>query len=315
VDVLSDVIAGMRVGLPHSVRVAWHAPWGQRFPAMPGSAGFQVILQGSCWLLPDSGEPIQLHVGDVLFFPHGHGYVLADSPATEIADSHCGPDGEIELFASASAGGSGAVTVTLCGGYRLDQTLGHPILRDLPDLIHLPARLGEQRELRAAVDLLAAEIADPRLGADTIVASLLDTLLLYIMRAYLDFDVERCTVGRWAAALADPGISAALEAVHGDPARPWTVASLAELAGLSRAAFARRFATLVGQPPLGYLTWWRLATAARLLRSTDAPLSEVARRVGYGSEFAFANAFKRAHGVAPGRYRRESCPLTPALAE
>ncbi|MFG1942080.1 AraC family transcriptional regulator [Nonomuraea sp. NPDC048826] len=312
-DVLSDVIAGMRIGLPHSVRVAWRAPWGQRFPGMPGSAGFQVILQGSCWLRPDSGEPIQLHVGDVLFFPHGHGYALADSPATEVADSHCEPDAEIELFASASAGGSGAATVTLCGGYRLDQTRGHPLLRDLPELIHLPARLGENPELRAAVALLAAEIANPGPGADTVVASLLDTLLLYILRAYMDVDGERCTVGGWAAALADPGISAALEAVHGDPAHPWTVATLADLAGLSRAAFARRFAQLVGRPPLGYLTWWRLSTAARLLRSTDAPLSEVARRVGYGSEFAFANAFKRAHGVAPGRYRRDSSPQTPAL--
>ncbi|MDA0632838.1 AraC family transcriptional regulator [Nonomuraea sp. MCN248] len=313
-DVLSDVIAGMRIGLPHSVRVAWSAPWGQRFPAMQGSAGFQVILQGSCWLLPDAGEPIQLHVGDVLFVPHGHGYALADSPSTDLADSHCEPDREAGLFASASAGGSGAVTVTLSGGYRLDQTRGHPILRELPDLIHLPARLGQQRELRAAVDLLAAEIADPKLGADTVVASLLDTLLLYILRAYLDLDSGRCAIGRWAAALADPGISAALEAVHGDPAHPWTVASLADLAGLSRAAFARRFALLVGRPPLGYLTWWRLSTASRLLRTTDAPLSEVAHRVGYGSEYAFANAFKREFGTPPGRFRRQTCSLAPAPA-
>ncbi|HLU71117.1 MAG TPA: AraC family transcriptional regulator [Nonomuraea sp.] len=313
-DVLSDVIAGMRIGRPHSMRVTWQAPWGQRFAVMPGSAGFQVILQGSCWLIPDTGEPVQLHVGDVLFFPHGHGYALADSPSTPIPDWVCEPGDDIELFASASAGGSGAVTATLCGGYRLDRANGHPILRELPETIHLPARLGERRELRAAVDLLAAEIANPGLGADTVVASLLDTLLLYILRAYLDLESEYCEAGGWAAALADPGISAALEAVHRDPAHPWTVASLAGLAGLSRAAFARRFAALVGQPPLGYLTWWRLNLASRLLRSTDAPLSEVARRVGYGSEFAFANAFKRAFGTPPGRFRREACPLAPALA-
>ncbi|WP_336207817.1 AraC family transcriptional regulator [Nonomuraea sp. LPB2021202275-12-8] len=314
-DVLSDVIASIRIGRPRSSHITWHAPWAQSFPSAPGSAGFQVILQGSCWLIPDDGEPIPLSVGDVVFFPHGHGCVMADSPSTPVPQIDCDPGEEAALFGSASMAGPGAATVTLCGGYRLDDGRTHPILRDLPDMIHLPARLGHHQELRAAIDLLAAEIANPRLGADTVVASLLDMLLLFILRAYINAEPERCTVSGWSAALADPGISAALDAVHRDPAHPWTVQSLADLAGLSRAAFSRRFSVLVGQPPLGYLTWWRLAIAARLLRSTDAPLSEVATRVGYGSEFAFANAFKREHGLAPGRFRRESCPLVVGVGE
>lgn len=108
----------------------------------------------------------------------------------------------------------------------------------------------------------------------------------------------------WASALNDPFTTAALQAIHRDPARPWTVATLAAEAGLSRAPFARRFATLLGQPPLTYLTWRRMTTAARLLQESDAPLSAIAAEVGYTSEFAFANAFKRQHGTAPGRYRR-----------
>jgi len=312
---LSDIVAGIRIGLPRSSRITWHAPWAQRFPAAPGSAGFQVILQGSCWLLPEGGDPIPLSVGDVVFFPHGHGCVLADSPSTPVPRTDCDPGEETALFGSASMAGPGAATVTLCGGYRLDDARTHPILRNLPDLIHLPARLGHHQELRTAIDLLAAEIASPRPGADTVVASLLDMLLLFILRAYITTEPERCTVSGWSAALADPGISAALDAVHRDPAHPWTVASLADLAGLSRAAFSRRFSVLVGQPPLGYLTWWRLGTAARLLRSTDAPLSEVATRVGYGSEFAFANAFKRQYGRAPGRFRRASGPVTTGAGE
>ncbi|MGN9783701.1 AraC family transcriptional regulator [Nonomuraea sp. ZG12] len=306
-DVLSDVIVAMRVGLPSSSHITWHAPWAQRFPSLPGSAGFQVILQGSCWLIPEGGEPIPLSVGDVVFFPHGHGCVLADSPSTPVPEHDCDPGEETALFASASIAGPGAATVTLCGGYRLDDGRSHPILRNLPDLIHLPARLGHHPELRAAIDLLATEIGNPRPGADTVVASLLDMLLLFILRAHIDARPERCQVSGWAAALADPGISAALDAVHRDPAHPWTVQSLAGCAGLSRAAFSRRFSTLVGQPPLAYLTWWRMGLAGRLLRTTDARLSEVATRVGYGSEFAFANAFKREHGLSPGRYRRESC--------
>jgi AraC-like DNA-binding protein len=307
VDVLSDVIVAMRVGSPNSSHVTWHAPWAQRFPSLPGSAGFQVILQGSCWLIPEDGDPVPLSVGDVVFFPHGHGCVLADSPSTPVPEDVCDPGKEAALFGSASIAGPGAATVTLCGGYRLDDGRVHPILRNLPDLIHLPARLGHHPELRAAVDLLATEIGNPRPGADTVVASLLDMLLLFILRAHIDARPERCQVSGWAAALADPGISAALDAVHRDPAHPWTVQSLAARAGLSRAAFSRRFSTLVGQPPLTYLTWWRMGLAGRLLRTTDARLSEVATRVGYGSEFAFANAFKREHGLSPGRYRRESC--------
>jgi len=128
-------------------------------------------------------------------------------------------------------------------------------------------------------------------------------LLLYILRAWFDEQPMEVTTG-WAAALNDPATTAALRAIHRDPAHPWTVATLAAEAGLSRAPFARRFNDLVGQPPLTYLTWWRMITAGRLLRASDASLNVVAGQVGYTSEFAFANAFKRSYGVAPGRYRR-----------
>ncbi|GII81420.1 AraC family transcriptional regulator [Sphaerisporangium rufum] len=307
-DVLSDVVAAMRAGVPRSARVEWAAPWGQRFPSVPGSAGFQVVLRGSCWAVPPEGEPIPVGPGDVLFFPHGHGYGLADSPTSPIAEPECDPDAPAGLFAAAAMAGTGPVTVTLCGGYRLDAGRVHPVLAGLPEMIHLPARLGHDTELRAAVELLGGEIENPRPGADLVVSALLDMLLLYILRAWFTVSTEHCKVSGWAAALADPAVSAALNAVHRDPAHPWTVESLGRRAGLSRAAFSGRFTRLVGQPPLSYLTWWRLGTAARMLRDSDAALSEIAAAVGYGSEFAFANAFKREYGMAPGRYRRVGCP-------
>ncbi|GIH90556.1 AraC family transcriptional regulator [Planobispora siamensis] len=303
-DMLSDVVAVMRTGRPRSARVAWHAPWGQRFPSVPGSAGFQVILQGACWLVPPSGDPVALNVGDVVFFPHGHGYGLADDPSTPLAGPACDPLEEAEPFVSDSVGHGGPVTVTLCGGYRLDPRHAHPLLGTLPEMIHLPARLGRHPELRAALDLLGSEVGDPRPGADTVVPALLDVLLLYILRAWFEERPVGAPVTGWAAALADPAVGAALDAVHRDPARAWTVQTLADRAGLSRAAFSRRFTALVGRPPLTYLTWWRMTVAARLLRESDAVLGEVAARAGYTSEFAFANAFKRRYGVAPGRYRR-----------
>jgi AraC-like DNA-binding protein len=295
-DVLSDVIANMRTGRPRSARVERHAPWGQRFPAVPGLAGFQVVLQGSAWLIPQDGTPAALGVGDVVFLPHGHGYAMADSPDSPLEDRD----------------GQGAATVLLSGGYQLDPSRAHPLLGDLPDVVHLPATLGRHPEVRAAVDLLAAEFGRPRLGADTAVSSLLDLLLLYILRAWFDAEPDHCTVPGWAAALADPAISAALDAIHREPAHPWTVQALGDRAGLSRAAFSRRFTALVGRPPLAYVTWWRLSTAARMLLDSDGPLGEISTRVGYTSEFAFANAFKREYGTPPGRYRRHACPAGTA---
>jgi transcriptional regulator GlxA family with amidase domain len=103
--------------------------------------------------------------------------------------------------------------------------------------------------------------------------------------------------------LRDPAITTTLRQIHRHPDKPWTVADLAAQAGLSRATFAKRFTTIVGQTPLAYLTWWRMTTAAGLLRESDAPLRTIAARCGYGSEYAFAKAFKRAYEMAPGQYR------------
>ncbi|WP_329381708.1 AraC family transcriptional regulator [Streptomyces sp. NBC_01351] len=309
-DVLSDVVAVTRTGRPRSAHVRWHAPWGQQFAAVPGSAGFQIILQGSCWLLPPDAEPVQLDTGDVVFLPHGSGHTLADTPETLLTAPDCAPDEGQQPYSTYAldtvdrSGGGGPVTVVLCGAYELDPSRTHPLLRTLPDLIHLPAHPGRRPELRSAVELLAAELESPRLGTDAVVPALLDTLLLYILRIWFDEQPSQANTRGWAAALNDPPVTAALHAIHRDPAAPWTVAGLAEEAGLSRAPFARRFAMLVGQPPLGYLTWWRMTTAARLLRTSDVPLRSIAAQVGYTSEFAFAHAFKRTHGTAPGTYRR-----------
>ncbi|ALG09283.1 AraC family transcriptional regulator [Kibdelosporangium phytohabitans] len=305
-DVLSDVIAIMRTGRPRSTRISWRAPWGHRFPSTPGSAGFQVVLKGACWFVPTDGPPVELSAGDIVFLPKGHGYGLADSPVTPLAEPPCDPGGVL-LYASAVVGGDGAEVVTLCGGYDLDPARTHPILRELPDVVHLPERLGHAPGLRAAVDMLTGEIERPGLGADTLVTSLLDVLQLYIFRAWFGRDAD-CTKAGWAAALADPAMCAALDAIHRDPARRWTVQSLAAEAGLSRAAFAQKFTRLVGRAPLTYLTWWRLALGASLLRERDVSIAQVAQRVGYGSEYAFGTAFKREYGMSPGRYHRQACP-------
>ncbi|MEU6828527.1 AraC family transcriptional regulator [Nocardia beijingensis] len=294
-DILSEAIAAIRTGSPASGLFIRHAPWGRRYPVVPG-AGFHVVLQGSCWVVPPDGEPMALGAGDVLFMPRGADHDLVDSldtPVTEIAL----PGEPREIV------GPGVRTALLCGAYELGRGRTHPILDELPEFIHLPARPGRHPALRGAVDLLAAEIAEPRQGSDAAVPAILETLLLFILRAWFDEQADLRSSG-WAGAFADPAVAAVLRAVHEEPARAWTVADLGDIAGVSRATLARRFLATVGEPPLAYVTRWRMLTAARLLRDTDSSLAAVARRVGYTSEFAFAKAFKREYGLAPGGYRR-----------
>jgi AraC-like DNA-binding protein len=301
-DVLSDAIAAMRTGRPHSTRTLVHAPWGLQFPPSEG-AGFHVMLQGACWLIPRDGPPIALGPGDVVLLAHGRGHGLADHPATPLAEITPEPDAGSSL-AQVRLDGAGACTAMLCGAYQMNRARPHPLLRDLPEVVHLPGRVGSHPALRTAVDLLAGELETPRPGVDAILPSLIDLLLLYILRAWLDEQAGHAAAG-WAAALNDPAVAAALQSIHREPARAWTVADLGAQAGLSRAAFARRFSALIGEPPLTYLTWWRLTLAARILRESDAPLRAVAERTGYATEFAFAKAFKREYGLAPGAYRRQ----------
>lgn len=276
----------MRLGTPHSNRTVAHAPWRTHFPAQGNSAGFHVVLQGSCWLLPDDGQPVHLQVGDVAFLPRSRGHTITDHPGGHGA-----------------ADDSGARTVLLCGAYRLDDSRAHPALAELPDVIHLPARVGRHSPLRAAIDLLGHEL-DSQDGSGA-VAPLLEVLLLFMLRAWHD---THPTDTGWVAALRDPAVHTALQAIHAEPAAAWTVQSLAARAGVSRSVFAQRFTATLGIGPLTYLTWWRMTCAARLLRESDVLLRVVAEKSGYTSEYAFAKAFKREFGVAPGQFRAQGRP-------
>ena len=295
-DILSSTIAAVRTGSPASGLFVRHAPWGRRYPVVP-SAGFHVVLDGSCWLLPPGGPAIELAAGDVVFMPRGAEHALADRPESPITET--AHPGEPRV-----TGGPGARSRLLCGAYELGRAHTHPLLADLPEFVHLPARAGGDTPLRSVVDMLVAEITGQPLGSDAAVPALLDTMLVFLLRAWLD--EPRVRESGWAAALSDPAVAGALRAVHDDPARAWSVSELAARATVSRATLARRFAATIGEPPLSYLARWRMLLAARLLRDTADPLAAVAHAVGYGSEFAFAKAFKRHHGIAPGAYRRQA---------
>ncbi|MBC9716515.1 AraC family transcriptional regulator [Streptomyces sp. TRM66268-LWL] len=307
-DILTEALASMRTGKAASVRTTGHAPWAMSLPPV-GGAGFHVVLSGACWLIPPAGAgaPVHLRTGDVVFLSHGSGHGLADHPDTAPLEPHgteFHPGAPLGTVTVGTEDAGGERTDLLCGSYHLDQSRPHPLVSRLPQLIHLPAAGTDCPELAAAIGLLRSELDRPRMGSAGIVPALIDSLLLYILRAWHEQQPAESARG-WAAALADRAVAPALTALHGDPARAWTVQDLAVRAGLSRAAFAKRFTELVGEPPMAYLTRWRMTTAARLLRESEAPLAAVAARTGYGSEYAFAKAFKREYGRAPGGYRRE----------
>ncbi|MFE7125826.1 AraC family transcriptional regulator [Streptomyces sp. NPDC057617] len=305
-DVVSDAVAMIRTGRPHSARTHLTAPWGLRFAPISGP-GFHVVLEGGCWLLSRDSAPVALAAGDVVFVSHGQEMALADHPSSALVDATKDlddawiPRSEIQRTEPA--------TVLICGSYQLNRARSHPLLAELPDLIHLPARVSRQAPLSAVVALLGDELNERNPGSDAIVSSLLDTMLLYILRTWYKEQARSATTG-WAAALSDPAVSTALHHLHRDPTHPWTVEELGTRAGLSRAAFARRFTTLVGTPPLTYLTWWRMTSAGALLRLDNTPLHTIARLTGYTSESAFNRAFKREYGTAPGEYRRRHTRTT-----
>lgn len=310
-DVLSDAIAAMRTGKPHSSRTRWDGEWGVGFAPFSG-AGCHVVLQGSCWVLPQGGDPVRLGVGDIALIPHGLAHGLADDPARCLQPTS---DPKSLPLLSDSTDGDPTDTVLLCGAYLFDRARQHPLLAELPNVIHLRARLGAHAEVRAVVDLLGAELDRDLPGSAAIVPALLDSLLLYVLRAWHGERNANHPAPGWAMAMHDPAVGAALRAIHDDPAHPWTVRSLAAAGGLSRSPFAQRFTTLVGSPPLAYLTWWRMTTAARLLRESNRPVRRVAEDVGYTSEFAFAKAFKRAYGSTPGQYRHHDETELDGLAD
>ncbi|MET7362498.1 AraC family transcriptional regulator [Streptomyces sp. NPDC005562] len=309
-DVLSDAVAAMRVGRPHSSMTRKHAPWGVGFNGA-GGTGFHALLKGEAWLVVAGGtvEPVRLGPGDIAFVTHRGGYELVSEPGARAATCRYPSDGGRPAPASPApahpvdAGVPSAVLV--CGAYLLDESRPHPLLAELPPVVHLAADDAAGEPLRAVLGLLGAELEEPQPGSDSIVASLLDTLLLLLLRTWwLRVRGRAGDHSGWAAALADPAVAAALRAMHSDPVHPWTVGELSALSQLSRAPFARRFTASVGTPPLAYLTWWRMTTAAGELRAPDGvPLRAVAERAGYASEFAFAKAFKREFGMAPGQYR------------
>jgi AraC-like DNA-binding protein len=310
VDIIGDIVAAMKAGTPLARRTELHGRWGLRVAGDAG-AGFHVVLEGAAWMLPPlSPVPLKLGAGDLVFAANGDGYALADHPDTPLED--VAPSAPKETWpVPQPIVGQPPSAVLLCGSYTLERARPHPLIAQLPAVIHVPAGTAEGESLRPVLELLGAEVPRDEPGFSAAVPALLDLLLVYVLRAWYARQADRGLPG-WAQALRDPAIARALNQIQRWPAKPWTVADLATEVAMSRSAFARQFSRLVGESPVAYLTRWRMMLSARLLRETDLSLDTIAVRVGYGSAFAFSKAFSRTWGSPPDRYRRgETVTLSP----
>lgn len=298
-DPLSDVLDLSRVSgaLMASVRAC--VPWGLDLPQRPGSA-FHAITSGTAWLRVGDSEPVQLMPGDVVLLPAGDRHRLSsepDGPCVPFDSSAVTPDGDLTL------GASGAASTFVCAAFDYDLDVGEPLMGLLPPLIHVPADPVAGRDVGAIVELLAMEVSARRPGSRAAAARLFDALLIAAIRHWLDRQADG-EAASWLRALRDPALARVLAALHERPAEPWTVESLARQVHVSRATLARRFAEVVGEPPMTYLARWRMHLAAHRLKYSTDTVEAIAREVGYTSEYAFNRAFARHRGQPPGRYRR-----------
>ncbi|MEQ3550201.1 AraC family transcriptional regulator [Pseudonocardia nematodicida] len=308
-DAFGDLFRGVRAQGSLFGSSTLTAPWSLRF--VDGAPlTLCTVIDGAGWVVAEGGPPEHLSPGDTVIVRGPAAFSFVDEIGTTAEPVDCG-----EFCAVPDLGGTthrlgwndpapeddaGATTLVV-GAYPVRGEIGRRLLDALPGVL----RVGPGGTAGAVRDLLAAEVAVDEPGQQVVLDRLLDWMLVCSLREW--FDRPGGTPPAWYTAHRDPVVGQALRLLHAEPAAPWTVASLAARAGVSRATLAKRFGDRVGEPPLSYLTHWRMTLAADLLAGREtATIAEVARAVGYADAFGFSAAFKRVRGVTPSAFRRSS---------
>lgn len=306
-DVLSDLIDALRLSARVQGVFELGAPFAVVVPRHPEvNVQLFMVSRGTAFVSVDGRKPVTLSAGDLLLLPRAGTLELRDSadsraPAVALTTCrrlHLGP---------LRAGGRGARTTLVGAGLALAPQPRNRVLQSLPALILVPAN--STPAMAATAALFLQEASQPRAGSLALLSRLAEVLFIEVLRR--EGEREGCARGNLRA-LADPQLARALGLLHEAPQRDWTIASLGRAVGLSRSAFAARFSAQVGEPPLEYLARWRMTLAARLLTESDATLTDIATRVGYGSDAAFNKAFARIIGQPPGAFRRAAAVQTAA---
>jgi AraC-like DNA-binding protein len=314
VDPLGEALHTLRMSGAFYCRSELTEPWGLTLPPLPGYLWFHVVTSGRFSLDAGDGEPTTLHSGDLALVTQGAGHRLGSDPEAPAPGILELPREEVsDRYEILRHGGGGAPTRLMCGAVRFDHPAARNLVALLPEVIYLDAAsTPEVAWMQATLALIAAETKQPRPGGEAVITRLADVLVIQAIRWWIETDPT--AQEGWLGALRDRQIGRALSMIHGDPARAWTVAALADELAMSRSAFAARFTELVGEPVMHYVTRWRMRVAVSALRDDGATVAELAHRLGYRSEAAFARAFKRVIGVAPGSVRREGEQEPAALS-
>jgi AraC-like DNA-binding protein len=313
-DVLSDILRVIRFSGMIDLRPEFSAPWSIETPCCADFAHtirsettqiipFHIVAEGNCWVKAKTDISQALSPGDIIIFPHGDGHILGDrldrtpTPIVDLLPTL--PCKEPPIF---TYGGGGKITRLVCGFLQCEQLLLHPFLKSLPGFIHIQA-FSESTALllKTGVQHIIQEANGVQPGNICLLIRLVELMFIEILRNYMQNSLNEHMNG--ILALNDPIIGQALNWIHANPAHPWTVSELARQVSVSRSAFATRFVELLGQPPMQYITQWRLQLAAHHLQNTDECIAKIASLVGYESEAAFNRAFKRYVGKPPGAWR------------
>ena len=313
-DTLSDVLRSIRLTGAIFFDVRASAPWVAETPAgrsivgtmFPGSDHlmlYHLMVRGEGWIAIPGEASLRLAAGDLIVLPHGDPHTLSSAPGLHSQPDMAlyQPPADRQLPVKISMGDVGQhSTEIVCGFLGCDRRPYNPLLTALPRMIHVSADQGGP--LATYVRIALAESMEPRPGGQTVLGHLSELMFVDVVRRYLETLPEGQS--GWLAGLRDPYVGRALAALHRDPGQGWTIESLAQRIGLSRSTLAERFTHLVGQPPMQYLTNWRMQLAANQLRGGTDNVAVIANRVGYESEAAFSRAFKKAAGAAPSAWRR-----------
>lgn len=326
-DAFSEILSQVKLDGAVFFTAEFSAPWAYSAPPSkalapliaPGAGHlviYHLITEGGALAETAGGPTLQLEPGDVVIFPHGDAHHLSSGKG--IVRPFPNYDGVAAKIRSRElsplrAGGGGETAHFVCGYMACDPFLSRPILNGLPAVFKVNVRTDSSGHwLENSILHLVDEAASGRVGSEAMLAKLSEALFVDTLRRYVA-GLSQQQVG-WLAGARDPIVGKSLGLLHARTSHPWTIADLAREVGISRSSLVSRFTRYLSEPPMTYLTRWRLQLAARSLETTSRGVAEIAGDVGYESEAAFNRAFKREFGLPPGRYREDQRSAAQAQA-
>lgn len=316
-DVLSEVLRVVRLQGALFYNSEFSAPWSVYAASSGGLARYfgthtehvivyHFLTEGRASLRLEDGNRLALEAGDIVMIPHGDRHILENGPATRTVDDS---QHLVEVLSQGlklwRVGGGGEVTRFVCGYMACDPRLGQVFLSGLPPVFKVNLRNGASgRWLESSIRFSVEQADKLQPGGEAVLAKLSEVLFVETLRAY----IAQLPAGQsgWLAGARDAEVGKTLALMHRNPSHPWTLASLAKEAGVSRSVLAERFRHYLNESPMAYLTRWRLQLGAQMLASTSHSVAQIAPEVGYESEAAFNRAFKREFTIPPARFRNES---------